>query len=62
MIGIARGVITLVLMLLFIALALWAWSSRRKEEFESMARMPLEEDADPAAWSKQSPAARSKRP
>jgi cytochrome c oxidase cbb3-type subunit IV len=52
MIGIARGVITLVLMFLFIALALWAWSSRRKETFESMARMPLDEDTPPAARSK----------
>jgi cytochrome c oxidase cbb3-type subunit IV len=46
MISIARGVITLVLMCLFIALALWAWSSRRKELFDSMARMPLDEDSD----------------
>lgn len=46
MIGIVRGVITLVLMILFIALAMWAWSSRRKELFDSMARMPLDEDDD----------------
>jgi cytochrome c oxidase cbb3-type subunit IV len=46
MIGIVRGVITLVLMILFIALVRWAWSSRRKELFDSMARMPLDEDAE----------------
>jgi cytochrome c oxidase cbb3-type subunit IV len=46
MIGIVRGVITLVLLVLFIALALWAWSAQRKELFDSMARMPLDEDAD----------------
>ena len=46
MISIARGVITLVLMILFIALVRWAWSSRRKELFDSMARMPLDEDVE----------------
>lgn len=51
MIGIVRGVVTLVLMLLFLMLALWAWSDRRKELFDSMARMPLDEDTDPATRS-----------
>ncbi len=46
MIGIVRGVITLVLLILFVALVVWAWSSRRKELFDSMARMPLDEDGD----------------
>lgn len=54
MIGIVRGVITLVLMFLFITLALWAWSSRRKELFDSMARMPLDEGTGPAPGSGQS--------
>ena len=49
MIGIVRGVITLVLMVLFIALIVWAWSGRRKNLFDAMARMPLEEDAAPPA-------------
>jgi cytochrome c oxidase cbb3-type subunit 4 len=51
MIGIVRGVITLVLMLLFIALTLWAWSGRRKKLFDAMARLPIEEDV-PAPGSK----------
>ena len=46
MMGILRGVVTLALLSLFITLALWAWSSRRKELFDAMARMPLEEDAE----------------
>jgi cytochrome c oxidase cbb3-type subunit IV len=49
MIGIVRGVITLVLTVLFIALTVWAWSSKRKELFDSMARMPLDEDSDSAS-------------
>jgi cytochrome c oxidase cbb3-type subunit 4 len=54
MIGIVRGAVTLALLLLFIVLALWAWSSRRKELFDAMARMPLEEDAEPASRSEES--------
>jgi cytochrome c oxidase cbb3-type subunit 4 len=54
MMGIMRGVVTLALLSLFILLALWAWSSRRKELFDAMARMPLEEDAEPARRSEES--------
>ncbi len=50
MIGIVRGLITLVLLLLFIALVAWAWSDRRKKTFEAMARMALDDD-DPASSS-----------
>ena len=44
MIGTVRGVITLILMLLFIAVTIRTWSRSRKESFESMARLPLEDD------------------
>jgi cbb3-type cytochrome oxidase subunit 3 len=44
MIGIVRGLITLTLMLLFIAYAVWAWSRSRKDTFDSIARMPLDDD------------------
>jgi cytochrome c oxidase cbb3-type subunit 4 len=54
MMGILRGVVTLALLSLFITLALWAWSSRRKELFDAMARMPLEEDAERAPRSEES--------
>jgi cytochrome c oxidase cbb3-type subunit 4 len=54
MIGIVHGVITLALLLLFVMLVLWAWSSRRKELFDSMARMPLDDDTDPDTRSEQS--------
>jgi cytochrome c oxidase cbb3-type subunit 4 len=48
MIGIVRGLITVALLILFVMLVAWAWSGRRKQLFDSMARMPLEEDADAA--------------
>ncbi len=47
MIGIVRGLITVALLILFLMLVAWAWSGRRKQLFDSMARMPLEEDEDP---------------
>ena len=45
MIGIVRGLITLALMSSFIALVIWAWGGARKESFDAMARLPLEDDA-----------------
>jgi cytochrome c oxidase cbb3-type subunit 4 len=44
MIGLVRGMITLSLLLLFIGLFIWAWSGRRKDLFERMAQLPLEDD------------------
>lgn len=40
------GIITTVLMLLFLAGWAWAWSPRRKREFEEAARLPLDADND----------------
>jgi cytochrome c oxidase cbb3-type subunit 4 len=53
MIGIVRGLITLTLMLLFIALVVWAWGARRKKLFDAMARLPLDEDSGSAPGSDQ---------
>ena len=44
MTGIISGVITALLLALFIGGWLWAWSSRRKSTFEAAARLPLQED------------------
>ena len=44
MIGLVRGMITLSLLLLFVGLIIWAWSSRRKDLFDRMAQLPLEDD------------------
>jgi cytochrome c oxidase cbb3-type subunit 4 len=45
MIGVVRGMITLSLLLLFIGLFIWALSSRRKDLFERMAQLPLEDES-----------------
>jgi cytochrome c oxidase cbb3-type subunit 4 len=39
-----RGFLTAVLLFSFVGLWIWAWSSRRKDEFEDSAALPLEED------------------
>ena len=43
MIGLIRGCITLALLLLFMALLVWAYSRRRRPLFEYMATLPLED-------------------
>ena len=40
-----RGLLTAVLLFSFIALWIWAWSSKRKADFEAQAALPLEEDS-----------------
>lgn len=39
-----RGLLTGVLLFSFLGLTIWAWSSRRKSDFEATAALPLEED------------------
>ena len=38
------GLVTLALILVFIAICVWAWSKRRKGDFEAAARLPLEDE------------------
>ena len=44
--GTWRGVFTVVMLLLFVAICIWAWSSKRKADFEEAANLPLEADSD----------------
>jgi len=39
-----RGVFTVVMLVMFIGIFVWAWSSRRKTDFEEAAQLPLDED------------------
>lgn len=39
-----RGLLTAILLFSFVGLWIWAWSSRRKAEFDASAQLPLEED------------------
>jgi len=39
-----RGLLTAVMLFSFLGLCVWAWSSRRKADFDASAALPLEED------------------
>ena len=46
--SLVRGLLTLALLVLFVRLTFWAWNAKRKPMFDSLARLPLDEDADGA--------------
>jgi cytochrome c oxidase cbb3-type subunit IV len=39
-----RGILTAIIFVAFLGIWVWAWSSRRKKDFEASAALPLEED------------------
>ena len=41
--GTLGGIVTAVLLLTFLGVVAWAWSSRRKHEFDAAARLPLDD-------------------
>lgn len=43
-INLIRGAIMIALIIGFVAIFAWAWSKKRKPDFDKAARMPLEED------------------
>ena len=43
-----RGLSTVLVMIAFVGVCLWAYSSKRKEEFSKAAQMPFAEDDLPA--------------
>lgn len=42
--GILSGVVTAVLIAAFLGGVAWAWSARRKHDFEEAARLPLDDE------------------
>jgi cytochrome c oxidase cbb3-type subunit 4 len=44
--GLVRGITTVLAMLAFIGVVLWAWSRGRASRFDAAARLPLEEDPE----------------
>ena len=39
---------TLVVLVLFVGIVIWAWSGKRKQDFDEAANMPFDEDDVPA--------------
>ena len=42
--GLLHGLWTAAMIAIFAAIVAWAWSGRRKRDFDEAARLPLEED------------------
>jgi len=40
---VVRSAVTVALFVLFILLCVWAWSKRRRQEFEAAANLPFDE-------------------
>ena len=40
--GFLRGLYTVIMFVAFIGIVWWAWSARRKDDFEEAANLPLE--------------------
>ncbi len=43
-INLMRSIWTVVLFAVFLGIVWWAWSGRRKSDFEAAARLPLDDD------------------
>ncbi len=46
--GTISGIVTAILIVLFLGIVGWAWSSKRRATYEAAARLPLEEDGNPS--------------
>lgn len=44
--GTVRGLLTLALLIAFVGMVVWAFSKKRKKDFEEAARLPLEDETD----------------
>jgi cytochrome c oxidase cbb3-type subunit IV len=42
-----RGIVTGVLLVLFLWLIVWAWSKARRADFDAAARLPLDDEGPP---------------
>ncbi len=44
--GLVYGIVTVILMVVFIGIVLWAWRDERTPDFEEAASLPLRNDAE----------------
>lgn len=47
-INLARSLVTVLLLLAFIGIVVWAWSGKRKQAFEAAARLPFDDETEAA--------------
>ena len=43
-VGTIHGIWTIIVMVVFVWIVIWAWSSKRKKEFDDAAMIPFNED------------------
>lgn len=43
-INLLRSIVTVVALVVFVGIVVWAWSRRNKERFDEAARLPFEQD------------------
>ena len=48
-IGVVRGLVTAVILVLFVGIWAWSWSRNRREDFDAASKMPLGDDIKPPA-------------
>lgn len=41
------GIVTTILLVAFVGIWIWAWSGRRRQDFNESAHLPLEDDTAP---------------
>lgn len=46
-IGIVQTIWTVIAFVIFVSIVIWAWSDKRKDDFEKAARMALDDDESP---------------
>jgi len=44
-----HGLWTGILLVIFIGIVVWAWSGKRKRDFDEAARLPLDDDDEPGS-------------
>lgn len=44
--GLLQGIWTIIVLIAFIAIVAWAWSSKRKKDFDKAARIPFQDGND----------------
>lgn len=47
--GLVRGLITAMVLILFVGIWAWSWSRKRHADFEAASQLPLGDDAEPPA-------------
>jgi len=47
--GTLEGIWTLAVLIAFVAIVIWAWSGKRKRDFEEAGRIPMDDDSNPPA-------------